>query len=98
MNLFRANAIPIGARDGAVTAGVRPEAIDIVSDGGIPATVQHVEYLGHETLVHVRVAEDLRLVARVPGMRSFTPDTRVGLRIDPARLHHFGADGQALYH
>jgi len=96
MNLFRADAIPNAARDGAVTTGVRPEAIDIVADGGIPAAIEHVEYLGHETLVHVRVAEDVRLVARVSGMRSFTPDTRVGVRVDPACVHHFGADGRAL--
>src|SRR5437763_8456603 len=48
MNLFPSHAIPIGTQDSAVTAGVRPEAIDLVTDNGIPATVEHVEYLGHE--------------------------------------------------
>ncbi|HLY37829.1 MAG TPA: ABC transporter ATP-binding protein [Candidatus Binatia bacterium] len=96
MNLVPAQAIPIGARDAAVTAGVRPEAIDIVADGGIPATVEHVEYLGHETLVHVRIGVDVRLIARVPGMRTLAPDAPVAVRIAPARVHLFDADGRAL--
>jgi len=96
MNLFRADAIPLAAREAAVTAGVRPEAIDIVAEGGIPATVEHVEYLGHETLVHVRLTDEVRLVARVPGMRRWAPEVKIGIRVDPARLHRFDADGRAL--
>src|SRR5262245_11766045 len=43
-------------------AGVRPEALRLVANGGatasLPATIEHVESLGHETLAHVRVDGD----------------------------------------
>src|SRR5574337_464760 len=44
-------------QDVAVTAGMRPEAFALATDGGNPihAAVEHVEWLGHETLAYVRV-------------------------------------------
>src|SRR6059058_946018 len=59
-----------------VTAGVRPESLRLVpagaADGAVRAVVEHLESLGHETQVHVRVGSGgdggVRLVARVQGM------------------------------
>jgi ABC-type sugar transport system ATPase subunit len=96
----RALAIPRRFPPGAPrTAGVRPEAIGLGGrgEGAVPATVEHVECLGHETLAHVRVEDDaVALVARVEGMPRFSRGDAVGLRIDPARVHLFGEDGRAL--
>src|SRR5207253_8308950 len=44
-----------------VTAGIRPESLRLVpagaADGGaVRGVVEHLEYLGHETQAHVRVA------------------------------------------
>jgi ABC-type sugar transport system ATPase subunit len=80
-----------------VTAGVRPEAVAVEpGDGGVRATVEHLENLGHETLAHVQVEGAGRLIARVPGMASCAKGDAVGLRLDPARLYLFGADGRVL--
>ena len=88
----------------AVTAGVRPEALRVVAGtaapGTVPATVEHVENLGHELLVHVRVDGDagagVRLVARVTGMPLFRVGEPVGVGLDPARVYLFAADGTSL--
>jgi ABC-type sugar transport system ATPase subunit len=87
-----------------LTAGVRPEAVALESAGdgaALRATVEHVESLGHETLTHVRVAgaapeDGVALVARSEGMPRFTRGDPVDLRIDPARVYLFGADGRTL--
>jgi multiple sugar transport system ATP-binding protein len=87
-----------------LTAGVRPEALRIAAGapaaGTIPATVEHVESLGHETLAHVRVGADdataIRLVARAAGMPGFARGAAVHLAVDPARVYLFGEDGAAL--
>jgi ABC-type sugar transport system ATPase subunit len=84
-----------------LTAGVRPEALRLgprATAGGVPADVVHVEFLGHETLVHVGVggAAAIRLVARVPGMADLGKGDPVSLAVDRERIHLFDADGRAL--
>ena len=100
------HAVPIVPRPGAhdrtaVTAGVRPEALRVTAGapapGAVPATVAHVENLGHETLVHVRVDGDgVRLVARVAGMPAFRVGETVNVALDPTRVYLFAADGASL--
>jgi ABC-type sugar transport system ATPase subunit len=80
--------------DMPLTAGVRAEALALAADG-VPATVAHVECLGHESLVHVR-AGDVPLVVRVPGMPALARGTAVRVAIDPARVHLFDGDGRAM--
>ncbi|HJQ83544.1 MAG TPA: sn-glycerol-3-phosphate ABC transporter ATP-binding protein UgpC [Candidatus Binatia bacterium] len=83
--------------DTALTAGIRPEAIRLSSSGGaIPATLEHVESLGHETLAHVTVAGDVRLVARVDGMPPLAKGETVGVELDPTRVHLFDPEGRSL--
>jgi multiple sugar transport system ATP-binding protein len=93
----------LGPGEQALTAGVRPEAFTLAaeSDGAdaLQAVVEHVEFLGHETLAHVRVQSDgegLAMVVRLPGMQSLAKGNAVRLRIDPAHLHLFDASGAAL--
>jgi ABC-type sugar transport system ATPase subunit len=84
-----------------LTAGIRPEAIQLAHDEGpgvLRATVEHVEYLGHETLAHVRLGttdEAVRLIARLPGMHRLDPAATIRLRLDPERLYLFDASGTA---
>jgi multiple sugar transport system ATP-binding protein len=82
------------AAGASLTAGIRPEALRLADDGA-PASVEHVESLGHETLVHV-VAGDARLVVRVDGMPALAKGARVGVALDPARVHLFDGDGRSL--
>jgi ABC-type sugar transport system ATPase subunit len=82
-------------RTGRVTAGVRPEAVSL-AESGLRTTVEHVEYLGHETLVHAGIAgegEPIRIVARVPGMRELDKGATIALRLDPERIYVFDDGG-----
>lgn len=93
--------VPTAEGDGW-TAGVRPEGIalaDRESPEGVPARVEHVESLGHETLVHVAVDQEggpLRLVARLPGMPALGRGQDIALRIDTAAVRLFDAGGRLL--
>ncbi len=87
-----------------LTGGIRPEALRLAStdDQGIRATVEHVEYLGHETLVHTRVAapanqDAIRLVARLQGMHELNRQQPIRLQIDPARIHLFDEHGRVVW-
>src|SRR4029453_13182823 len=78
-------------RGAKLTGGIRPEALAIAPAGArdaVPARVEHVELLGHETLVHVRVG-DVPLVLRTPGMTAVPPGAEGRLHVDPAALHLF---------
>jgi multiple sugar transport system ATP-binding protein len=80
-------------------AGARPEAFRLVTDAALPdvltGTVAHVEFLGHETLLHVALGGQ-RLVVRLPGMQSLANGDPLRLTIDPAQLHLFDESGEAL--
>jgi ABC-type sugar transport system ATPase subunit len=93
----------VTASDRPLTVGIRPEHLrlaETASDAVLRVIVEHVEWLGHETLVYVRTAETseetVRLVARVPGMQALAKDDPASLRIDASHLHFFGEDGAAL--
>jgi multiple sugar transport system ATP-binding protein len=81
----------------AATAGVRPEALRVSPDGALAGTVEHVEFLGHETLAHLRVdSTDVRVIARVPGMPAMAKGERLRVAVDPARIHLFDGEGRAI--
>jgi multiple sugar transport system ATP-binding protein len=81
---------------GAVTLGVRPEALRLGTEG-LACLVQRVEHLGAEVLLHC-TAEGLAapLVARLepPAAQGIAPGTPV--RLMPRTALLFGADGQRL--
>jgi len=76
---------PVGA-EGAVTLGIRPEHVSL-SAGGIPLTVELVEPLGSETLVHGRMADGTPLLAKLPGAAPVAE--RVAVALAPPELHLF---------
>ena len=84
MNLF-----PPGVLDLGRTVGVRPEDIRVTTEGGdgLRATVDLVELLGSETLVHCVTAERaVKVTARVASRGAgFAPGAQVTLRPDMAR-------------
>jgi multiple sugar transport system ATP-binding protein len=92
----------IGAGERALSAGLRPEAFALAGDSrsALQAVVEHVEFLGHETLAHVQLngARDdaPRLVVRLTGMPHLGQNDRVRLAFDPQRLHLFDETGNAL--
>ena len=87
---------------GATTMGIRPEALtmDAPGDVALNAAVEHVEWLGHETVLHAAVggvtAEPATLVARIPGMRELEAGQRVRLGTSESSLYWFDAHGRAM--
>ena len=89
--------------DRPLTAGLRPESLALTGqDGGLRATVQDAEYLGHETLLYVQIdgmaAPAPVLAVRLAGIRVFRKGEAVRLALNTAQLHLFDADGLALDH
>jgi ABC-type sugar transport system ATPase subunit len=82
MNLF-----PPGTLDPARTVGLRPEHLRLEPPGaGLSATVDFVEPLGPETLVHVILADGgFPAIVRRPGFASFRPGQAVSLVPDRAK-------------
>ena len=90
-------------RDRRVTVGLRPEAFALTNGpaGGASfvATVEHVESLGHESLVAMRVGrgtEGTRFVVRLPAIVDLAAGAEVHLAIDLPEARWFGEDGRAL--
>jgi multiple sugar transport system ATP-binding protein len=103
MNVVAAAALPALTRiagprlpgDGSV--GVRPEYVKVVGNGnGIPGTVELVEALGSDTLIHVKVASDVHLIARQSERTTLKLGDAVGIEIDQNALLYFDNQGRAL--
>ena len=80
---------------GAVLAGIRPEAL-LLSAAGIPARVQHAEYLGADTILACTTGEGARLLARLPGLAVIGDGAAVRFAADQADIHLFDATGRRL--
>jgi multiple sugar transport system ATP-binding protein len=89
MNLVRSEIVDAG---GGRIAGFRPEHVDVGPRRGdalsFPATVEVVEYLGDEQLVHV-TRKDTPLQAKIPVEERVRPGEEVTLSIPRDKLHLF---------
>ena len=84
---------------GATTLGVRPEHITIAEGSGIKLadiTVDLVENLGGQTVVYATTSDGQPLNIVLEGQRKVELGARVSAYIDPARLHLFNAEGNAI--
>jgi sn-glycerol 3-phosphate transport system ATP-binding protein len=72
--------------------GIRPEAARLADDG-MPATVAAVEYLGADTLIDTRVA-DQSFIVRLPGRAGATVGSTVHIVWEPAVAHWFDLSSQ----
>jgi multiple sugar transport system ATP-binding protein len=85
-----------------LTVGFRPEDARIAEsaeEASIVAVVEHVESLGHETLVAMRVGKGdgaPRFIVRLPAMVGLAKGQEARLEIDTVATHWFGEDGRAL--
>jgi multiple sugar transport system ATP-binding protein len=93
-------AAAIGSADRAMRIGIRPEGLTIApapaAGRALDAEVDHVEFLGHETLLHAHLAtgeDPPRLVVRIAGMEHRAAGDRVQLVLDGAQLHVFDEHG-----
>ncbi|HKX40832.1 MAG TPA: TOBE domain-containing protein, partial [Burkholderiaceae bacterium] len=104
MNVVSATVLPAltriaGSRlpsDGSV--GVRPEYVRVLGNGSgsIPGSVELVEALGSDTLIHVKVASDVHLIARQGERTGLKLGDPVGIEIDRDALLYFDKQGRAL--
>ena len=92
---IHAPAIPAAIGD-QVTLGIRPEHLQIVTVGGLPAQVQVVEHLGGESYLHLQTSTGEPLTVRVNGETDVRLDQQIHLRPDPAHVHVFDGEGRAL--
>jgi multiple sugar transport system ATP-binding protein len=81
---------------GAATIGIRPEHLIVGAGGTLEATVETVEHLGSDTLVHAALAAGERLIARAAADLAVRPGDAVTLALDPAGIHRFDASGKAI--
>ena len=100
MNVVPATLLPAAARQNApaghapdqLAIGIRPEATHLAADG-VPATVAAVEYLGADTLIETRLA-DQSFIVRQSGRVNAAPGDSVHIRWDPTAAHWFDLSSQ----
>ena len=101
MNLMDAGGIG-GVPTGAIEAGVRTEHMQVMGEDNarVKGTVELIESLGNETLIHVRPdnadPHSMPLIARQYSRTDLRNGQRVGLGWDDTQAHYFDAQGQNL--
>jgi sn-glycerol 3-phosphate transport system ATP-binding protein len=78
---------PAGRDPSTLALGIRPESVRLATEGA-PATVAAVEYLGADTLVETRIADE-PFVVRISGRATAEVGDAVRLAWDPAAAHWF---------
>jgi sn-glycerol 3-phosphate transport system ATP-binding protein len=85
-------APPAGRARDTLAIGIRPEAARI-DPAGVAATVAAVEYLGADTLIDTRIA-DQSFIMRVSGRAATTVGDALRVGWDPSAAHWFGLSTQ----
>ncbi|MFS4436890.1 ABC transporter ATP-binding protein [Paracoccaceae bacterium GXU_MW_L88] len=83
---------------GCVTLGVRPEHIEIVTDGTgeWEGEVVHAEDLGSDNFLFVEIGAEEPVVVRQPGKLAIEYGSKVSLRPVEGQLHRFDADEKPI--
>ncbi|WP_323013117.1 TOBE domain-containing protein, partial [Devosia sp.] len=92
LSLARASA-------GATTLGARPEHITIAEGSGVKLAdvrVDLVENLGGQTVLYATTGDGQPLNIVLEGQRQVTLGATIPAFIDPARIHLFDAEGNAI--
>ena len=91
-------SLPTGVKAGSkVTLGARPEHLALAPAGkGLTGQLDLVERLGEVGYAHIDMPGGNRFIVEVRGATKAIRGEKVGIALDPANLHFFGADGMAL--
>jgi len=83
---------------GPAVLGIRPEAAALgnVADSSARASVDRVERLGGETLIHLQTEAGRQVLRAEPRGALPTPGDIVGLMVDPKRALFFAPDGTRI--
>lgn len=93
----REDARPLsGIAPGAVKLGLRPEHISIHENGGVPATVESIEYFGADSIVICKVGTSSGIAVRAAGHLRAQPGASIRLHWNNTNQHFFDASGKAL--
>ncbi|WEK03987.1 MAG: sn-glycerol-3-phosphate ABC transporter ATP-binding protein UgpC [Candidatus Devosia phytovorans] len=87
------------AATGTTTLGIRPEHITLTQGDGIKLAdlrVDLVENLGGQTVVYATTSDGQPLNIVLEGQRSVDLGSNVTAYVDPARLHLFDGEGNAI--
>ena len=88
---------PAAEQRGATTIGIRPEHMAAsVTEGEWAGTVSVAEHVGSDTFLYVAVPGVGDITMRAVGEFSLKPGETVYLTPDPARIHRFDREGQAI--
>jgi multiple sugar transport system ATP-binding protein len=85
-----------GADEHRVTIGLRPEHLEISSDGPIAAIVAATEMLGSETIIFADLESGERITASLRGIHALGPGVPVRFSADRRFVHVFRHDGTAI--
>lgn len=96
MNVLPANMFSNAGN--AYEIGVRPEHLSIVPAGvgQLRGTVELIEALGNETLIHVNLGSAIIVVRQYERTTSQVAED-VGIQFDASQLHRFDKDGKAIF-
>ncbi len=98
MNIFDVDTSvghAVGAREGAVRVGIRPEHVEIVASG-IGAAVRVKEQLGGESYLYARTEDGVDLVVKTDGDDTHTVGETLSLNLPRDRVHQFSSNGVTL--
>ncbi len=84
------------AKHGATTIGIRPEHLEISDEGPWQGIVGLSEHLGSDTFLKVSVPGLDPITVRAGGELNLHHGDKIGLALQPGKLHRFGADGKAM--
>jgi sn-glycerol 3-phosphate transport system ATP-binding protein len=88
--------LPLAARGGAqarrVLVGLRPEHLDLAPDGPLTLRVELLERLGADTILHGRLADGVRMIARTAANFSPPLGDIARFAIRPEYIHLFDPD------
>ena len=80
-----------------IEVGIRPEDLYLSeTDKGMPMKVEVVEHLGGSTMVYGSNEDHLNICALLPGDIEVTDDSILKLEVNPASIHVFDSNGDAM--
>jgi len=81
-----------------LTLGVRAEDVEVLPPGetGTDLTAEVIEHLGDHTLIYGLLSDGTKLTVETGGRSEVRVGDKVQVRLDPAALHVFDAEGFAL--
>ena len=86
MNFMAAELLGI---ENAKTVGLRPEHITLSDSGKLEGEVSHIEHLGGDTNVYVRLKDSQRITVRLFGQNDYKVGSNVHLAYDDDHLYLF---------